>query len=200
MKKGKALNVFFVCGILCIVSAVVLTVYNFYTDYSAGEESQKVLGEFYKKTEDNDETNEVPAYILNPNMEMPIFKVDNNDYVGILSIPALDLEVPVMSDWSYSKFKVAPCRYSGSAYKEGFVIAAHNYRKHFGRLKKLSIGDEIIFTDADGNAFRYEVASLETLMPTDIEVMISDEWDLSLFTCTVGGRARVTVRCVKADN
>ena len=36
---------------------------------------------------------------------------------------------------------------------------------------------------------------METLMPTAVEEMESGDWDLTLFTCTVGGRTRVAVRC-----
>ena len=51
----------------------------------------------------------------------------------------------------------------------------------------------------DGNVFRYEVVELETLMPTAIEEMTSGDWDLTLFTCTIGGGSRVTVRCELAE-
>ena len=51
--------------------------------------------------------------------------------IGILEIPALDLNL-VISSWSYSSLRLAPCRYSGSAYKGDLVIAAHNYQSHFG--------------------------------------------------------------------
>ena len=147
-------------------------------------------------TEDSAEADLVyPDYVLNPNMDMPAVEVDGHDYIGVLEIPALELELPVMSTWSYPNLKIAPCRYTGSAYLDDMVIAAHNYSQHFGRLKELSGGETVIFTDADGNVFTYEVALVETLMPTDIEEMESGEWDLTLFTCTIGGSSRVTVRC-----
>ena len=66
-------------------------------------------------------------------------------------------------------------------------------------LKDLSQGDEITFTDVDGNMFRYEVIELETLSPFAIAEMTGGNWDLTLFTCTVGGQYRVTVRCVLAN-
>ena len=40
---------------------------------------------------------------------------------------------------------------------------------------------------------------LETLSPFAIEEMTGGNWDLTLFTCTVGGQYRVTVRCVLAN-
>ena len=44
---------------------------------------------------------EISDYLLNPNMEMPEVEIDGNDYIGTLSIPALELSLPVMSQWSY---------------------------------------------------------------------------------------------------
>ena len=137
----------------------------------------------------------IPDYQLNPDMEMPKVKIQGNDYIGTLDIPALGLSLPVMGEWSYPKLKVAPCRYSGSAYQGEFVIAAHNYSRHFGRLNQLQAGDQVNFTDIDGNTFEYEAVEIQELEPTAIEEMTDSGWDLSLFTCTLGGQTRLTVRC-----
>ena len=75
------------------------------------------------------------------------------------------------------------------------VIAAHNYRRHFGKLKTLKPGNSVSFTDIDGNEFEYEVTEVQILKPRDVEDITQSEADLTLFTCTVGGRTRVTVRC-----
>lgn len=132
-------------------------------------------------------------------MEMPTLEIDGRAYIGTLDIPALGLFLPVLSEWSYPNLKLAPCRYTGSAYQDSLVIAAHNYTRHFGRLKSLTTGDAVVFTDADGNAFSYRVSGVELLSPTAIEALEAGEWALSLFTCTVGGQSRVVVRCVPED-
>ena len=54
-------------------------------------------------------------------------------------------------------------------------------------------------TDADGNLFRYEIAGLETLSPTAVSEMTASGWELTLFTCTLGGQARLAVRCTLLD-
>ena len=126
---------------------------------------------------------------------MPAVEEDGGDYIGVLELPLLGLELPVMESWSYPDLRVAPCRYSGSAYQDDMVVAAHNYKSHFGCLKELRLGDEVRFTDMEGNVFRYAVADLETLGKYDVEKMTSGDWDLTLFTCTYGGKSRVTVRC-----
>jgi len=139
----------------------------------------------------------LPSYVLNPQIKMPVKEKDGQAYIGVLEIPSLDLMLPVISEWNYARLKKAPCRYAGSAYTDDLVIAAHNYKTHFGNLKRLNEGDSVTFTDAEGNRFEYKVVLTETLMPRDVDEMKSGEFDLSLFTCTVGGSYRVTVRCDK---
>lgn len=106
---------------------------------------------------------------------------------------------PQAQIFPYPNLRTAPCRYDGSAYDEYFVIAAHNYRTHFGRLADLTAGSEVRFTDVENNVFIYQVECIEILEPTDIEEMVSDHWDMTLFTCTYGGQARVAVRCLKTS-
>ena len=61
----------------------------------------------------------------------------------------------------------------------------------------LAVGDPVEFTDVDGNRFRYTVTDLEQLLPGQTVDMVgySEDWDLTLFTCTISGRQRLTVRC-----
>lgn len=115
----------------------------------------------------------------------------------IWPIPVLELELPVLSDWSYEKLREAPCQYYGTCHEPDFVIAAHNYPGHYGRLNELRSGDVILFTDLTGAVCTYEVVLLETLPPTATKEMITSGFDLSLYTCTPGGGSRVTVRCSK---
>lgn len=122
-------------------------------------------------------------------------RIDDREYIGVLSIPALGRELPVISSWDYPGLRVAPCRYTGSAYTDDLVIATHNYASHFGRLRELSQGDSIRFTDTDGNVFDYVVSELEILEPYAVSQMTEGDWDLTLFTCTPGGQYRVTLRC-----
>jgi sortase A len=121
--------------------------------------------------------------------------VNGYDSIGILSIPVLELELPILADWSYAKLKKAPCHYYGTYYEPNFVIAGHNYKTHFRKLSQLQEGDLVIFTDATGAPHYYEVVLLETMQKEATAEMITSGFDLSLYTCTPGGASRVTVRC-----
>lgn len=121
--------------------------------------------------------------------------IDGYAYIGYLTLPKLGLELPVMADWDYTRLRIAPCRYTGSTKSDDLVIMAHNYASHFGGLSTLSEGDSVYFTDMDGITGSYQVTALDVLNSTAVEEMTAGGYDLTLFTCTYGGKSRVTVRC-----
>lgn len=128
--------------------------------------------------------------------------VDGNEYIGVVEIPSLEIRLPVLRDWSKSLLRISPCRYVGCSKNDTLIIAAHNYNSHFGRLFSLNIGDRILFTDVNGFVYQYEVAYTDTIPGNDVESMLASyngEWDLTLFTCTLGGQNRVAVRAVRIE-
>ena len=202
MKRKKKGTWLMTGGLLLIAAALFLTCFNLWDERratnSAGEalrELEAVRPEEAEATEPGEA--EIPAYLLDPGREMPAVEVDGGRYIGVLEVPSLGLELPVMETWSYPNLRAAPCRYSGSAYQDDMIVAAHNYKTHFGQLKELRPGDEVRFTDTEGNVFRYAVAELETLGKYDVAEMAAGDWDLTLFTCTYGGQSRVTARCLR---
>ena len=199
-------------GLLLIAAALFLVSYNLYDELRAEQSARQAVTQLdaYLPAEAapeapsdsagdreplvSDERTVIPDYVLSPNMEMPVETINGIDFIGVLRIQALELELPIISEWNYPNLKTAPCRYSGSAYLNNLIICGHNYTSHFGTLKNLWEGDIATFTDMDGNVFIYKMVERETLNPTDIEGMESGNWDLTLFTCTVGGQSRVTIR------
>ena len=197
---GKRLGICCILlGICCLIAAVGLIVYNHWQADYAQDTSMDLLQDLRENITDHVEketTSEETAAIPG---EMPTTQVEGYDCIGFLSIPVLELELPVLSDWSYEKLKIAPCHYFGSCLEKDFVIAAHNYPSHFGRLSVLQPKDLVLFTDISGTVHCYEVVLLETLSGSATEEMITSGFDLSLYTCTPGGSNRVTVRCRRVN-
>lgn len=203
-KRGKLCTAL---GLLLLLAALGLTAYNLWLDARASMSVDVVLERLTPTLSSRQselpplssgealEEAFVPDYVLNPEMAMPEETIDGRNYIGVLDIPALELSLPIISEWSYDALQTAPCRYSGSAYLDNLVIAGHNYRSHFASLPQLQPGDAVTFTDMDGTVFRYKVDSLETLSPYAISDMTSGGWPLTLFTCTVGGQSRLAIRC-----
>ena len=198
MRKGFGICCI-VLGICCLVASAGFIVYNRWEAENAQNVSKDLLQnvrenmqEFTREEISQDASMEIPVDVPR---EMLTTQVNGYDCIGVLSIPALELELPVLTDWDYVKLRMAPCHYFGSCYEKNFVIAAHNYRSHFGRLSELQPKDLVLFTDVSGTVHGYEVVLLETLPGIATEEMITSGFDLSLYTCTPGGASRVTVRC-----
>lgn len=128
--------------------------------------------------------------------------IGNAAYCGYLTLPSLNLELPVMSSWSYPNLRLAPCRYSGNAQTNDLIIMAHNYSSHFGRIGELTTGSQFSFTDTNGITHPYTVSFIEVIEGQNVEQMFSGQsvdWDLTLYTCTLSGQSRVTIRADRLD-
>ena len=201
--KGKAGLALLCFGAVLLIAALALYQNNQHEALEAEVASQEVMtqlvevitSEKIKPPLPDEEPS--PAYVEDTTMET--VEIDGYRYVGFLTIPDLGVELPVMEEWDYDRLRIAPCRYSGTLLGGDLVIAAHNYERHFGHLRQLSIGSEVIFTDVNGNSTCFSVAELEILQPTEIEYMTSADYDLTLFTCTYGGATRFTARCVREN-
>ena len=204
MSKRCVGMVMTIIGISAVAAGLGLSGYNLWDDYRAGIQADIALDAVVRYREEREEavaedlngTQETQSELV-PDFEreMQVLELDGHRYIGTVSIPAIDVALPVQGDWSPDLLKTSPCRYMGSPYRGDLIICAHNYDNHFGRLKNLLPGDEVIFTDMAGNEFCYTVMELDTLAGTAMEEMESGTWDLTLFTCTLGGQSRVAVRC-----
>ena len=201
-------------GAALILSALVLLLHNRYADARAGREAETLLagveaaissqtaaeqgktrprGQETRPTGEENGTEPTIAEALDP--EMPVAMLEGYGYVGYVEIPALGLKLPVMSDWDYTRLEIAPCRQFGSSRRDDLVIAAHNFESHFGRLKEMSLGNTVTFTDMAGIVNTYRAEMIETLSPKDVEAVQNSGYDLVLYTCTRDGQERVAVFC-----
>lgn len=199
--KNKA-KIFTWIGKVCLLFALLLHLYNIYDNMNQDQNQKQILEQYLQKNNRQQDTSliQIPDYLLNPEMEMPevsLPELEEAGCIGILEIPSINIKLPVLSTWSYSLLKKAPCRYTGSIYLDNMVIAAHNSEAHFKKISNLQEGDIVTFTDAVGNVFTYSVAGIELLQPDEVDNMTNGQWPLTLFTCTYGGASRVTVRCEK---
>ena len=191
-------------GTILILSAVALILYNAYENRSAKIASNAILAELKRSIDSKSGSEDAKTGLSNvddtdASAEMPIIEINGYGYIGYLTIPVLDLSLPIMAEWDYTRLKIAPCRQFGTVAGNDLVIAGHNYLSHFGNLKTLQVGDALYFTDAAGKVVHYEVSAMEILQPTQVKEIKNSMWDLTLYTCTYGGRERVVIRCKKTS-
>ena len=205
-KKTKG-NLLITLGILLIAAAIGLAGYNLWDAGRAQKAAEEITGQLISEIESKVEDGKTAAPYIDPNTPMPVEVIDGYEYIGVLEIPSEGLSLPVMKEWDYTRLKISPCRFTGSYYSDDLVICAHNYMRHLGPLLQIGIGEDIYFTNVDGLSIRYIVTNRETVEPTAVEQMIENtsnsetsllDWDLTLFTCNLGGQTRCAVRCSRA--
>lgn len=200
----KRAVIFIVIGFIMLASAAALLLFDEKEGYDAAEISEEIL-----ETLENDMLSDMKEGYSEPNGSqaveasngtVPSRIVNGVNVIGVISVPSVGIEVPVAADWSYKNLKKSACRYSGSADTGGFIVLAHNYRRHFGNLTNSSIGDEVQFMDVNGVLYRYRITKKETLGKYELDALTETDDDLTLFTCTPGGAKRVTIRCEKVTD
>ncbi len=160
-KKGKIITVL---GVLLIAAALGLSAYNVWIAQKAGETSSAVLDSI-----DLSETLAPPWYT---DREMPVLTKDGVDYIGVLTIPDLNLQLPVAADWSYDQLINSPCRYNGNYFMNDMVVCAHNYTTHFGKLISCDLGIDVYFQNVEGYVFKYVISDRKTVQPNGVLEMI----------------------------
>ena len=197
MKKKTQGNILIILGLLCFIGAGLYYLHNAMEARRAYESSmaaKAALLETIMSTHEQD---------LDPDIshkQMETAEVDGIRYIGLIEIPDLEISLPVVEFWSEDLLKTAPCRFSGSYYRNNLVICAHSYVTHFRPLRWISMGTDVYFTTVTGDVYHYIVTNSETVYPDELAKMIGEDqetvdWDLTLFTCTADLQARCTVRC-----
>ena len=199
--KRKLSGILIGLGVLMIFGAAGLLLFNRQESERMASFSARVLPELSDYMEAARETATAPPLVPAPDRplpEMPTAEIDGHSFVGVLTIPAIDYEIPVLADCSDALLQLGACRFHGSTYGGNLVICAHNYNRLYETLTELRPGDTVWFSDMDGLTWSYEVSDLETLGPDMVDPMNNSGYELTFFTCTYGGQARLTLRCVRS--
>lgn len=115
-----------------------------------------------------------------------------NDVVGIISIPKMDVELPIYLGASQENMKSGAVLLGQTSFPLGennsnSVIAAHRGWKGipmFREIEKLSLGDNVTIQNF-WETLTYEVTEIRVIMPEDVnEILIQDNRNMvTLLTC-----------------
>ncbi len=211
MTNKKCGRVLIAAGALVLCAAVSLVAYNRYTDKKAGEAAEKTAAVIREHIEssrkqltydtESESGSEAQQDITYEDEEPEALDIDGELYIGLLEIPKLGLELPVTKGWDYNKMAHALCQYSGDVRHNDLIICGHNYTSYLIDVDQLAVGDEMIFTEINGRKHSYTVGWFELLGGLEGEKLDAktEDWDLTVFTCTWSGYSRVIVRCIGSD-
>lgn len=178
-----------ILGILCVLLSITLYIKNKYQELDTGKKSKEILDIIETKINVNDKEE------IKTNTEDLVLNISGYDYIGVISIPSLNIKLPIMRETDYDRLAISPCKYYGNITTNDLVLCAHDYVNQFGKISNLKEDDIVIITDVLGNNYVYKVVLTEELNPTDITNMIDSPFDLTLYTCSYGALKRITVRC-----
>ncbi len=190
-------------GIILIILAVVIAVYNYYCNARAAENIQSIISSIETITPSDNvilqvqkQSKKIPD--SGKYSELPSLEINGSFYIGILKISSLNLVLPVLSNYSAKNLDIAPCRCNNSNKynnSKNLIIEGRNYASHFGQLGSLTAGDQIIFTDSLGKIYNYEVSKLSTVSKHEKVKNLAGDRELVLFCDVDFGFRRLAVFC-----
>ena len=192
MKKSEKFNVRKICiliGVCLLVVAVIVPVLWQLCIHSYSVKSASYVNSIKSRIP------EPEGAVLEERRDnsMPVLSVDNVDFAGIIEMSGYDASFPVCDDWgSVTEF---PCRFSGSIYDRSIIIGATSQKGQFDFYRDISVGDDLSFTDMEGNCFSYAVKSLRYEKNADRDAMTREDADLTLFIKNTYGFEYLIVFC-----
>lgn len=142
------------------------------------------------------------------NVAIPILykSSDGTEYyvIGVIKIPKLNIEYPILSEWNYELLKNATCKYSDTNPNEvgNCCIIGHNYNNNsfFSKLSTLEIMDIIQITDTSGRTIDYAVYDQYVVDPYDKECTSQNtngKKEITLITCYNNGKQRTVIKATE---
>ena len=191
-----------VAGLL-IAAGIAIMAVPFFWRATGEKQTEQLISEFEQTLEDDyDEETDVEEEQTSISKEDEAI-LKEGGVIGIIEIPGLDIRYPVM-EGTTSKVLNAGIGHieetAGIGESGNCVLCGHNgsrYGTFFTPLSQISIGDEVMITDKNGQKHIYEVTETDVVNPYDNSIKTQgDEKELTLFTCSQKGTMRFVVRCI----
>ena len=129
--------------------------------------------------------------------KMPILSIDGTNFVGILEIPRYGSSLPVCADWeSVSK---QPCCLSGSIYDGTMQIGGTTQKGQYDFYREISVGDNVYFTDMEGNRYAYAVSNIRYEKHADQDTLGREQAALTLFIKNIYAFEYIIIFCNPLD-
>lgn len=121
--------------------------------------------------------------------------------IGVINIPSINVNYPILSTYTDELLKIAPCRFHGPNPNEvgNLCIAGHNYKnsKFFSKVPNLQLGDKIEITDLSGRMLTYTIYDKFIVNPDELECtsqLTNGNKEITLITCTNDNKQRHIIK------
>ena len=184
----------FILGAVFLIIAGGMAYSTFMEGKTAQDNAMDLLVRFEQKTERQTSTD--PKSTINTTLGFA------PKTIAVLNIDAINLNLPVLSEWSYELLDISVCKYEGANPNEpgNFIIIGHNFLNgaHFGNLYLVKYGDIVDITDLTGREEHYVVYEILLIKPDETDKLSTDEEStVTLVTCDYTGDMRLIIKCKK---
>lgn len=191
--KNKKLLFYKILLIILLIAIVVVGILAFqkYKEQNEYEEMSSQVVEVFNQAEQK--VDEAGLSIV----EFKGYKV-----IGIIKIPKIKLEYPILEQTTKASMLVSISRFwGGDINSYGNVsLAGHNNRvtlTMFGKNKYLEIGDSIFLTDLNNQTIEYKIYQKFTTDPNDVSILETKDKtirEVTLITCSKGHENRLILK------
>lgn len=160
------------------------------------EDKNKQIVQNFKESLSNIDQNNQTNSNNNINLEFENCKV-----IGIIKIPKINLEYPILEKTTQETMKKSISRFWGGDINSfgNVSLAGHNNYNGtmFGKNKKLEIGDIVELTDLSNTTIQYEIKEIFKTDPNDVTILQdtnSEIREVTLITCSNGRAERLIIK------
>lgn len=197
MKKRILDVILWIIGIVIIVTIILIA-----TKYIENFENEKEMTNIVEQIKSTDvelpNNNEIDIETNNTEAEV---EIDGYKVLGIIRIPKIDLEYPILNETNKTSMKKSITKFWGPNLNKvgNLTLAGHNNKDGtmFGKVKKLNIGDIIEIEDLYKNTVKYEIFDMYVINPNDVscvESVDANTKEVTLITCTNGNKNRLITK------
>lgn len=189
---NKNLIVYKIFLIMLIIAGIIIFAIIFrkqYNDQVYDKENDEVTKNFHELQEAQ-------------NQEQPIeLQMQGHKVIGIINIPAIDLEYPIIDKTTKETMRISISKFSGGEINEigNVALAGHNNYSGtmFGKNKNLKIKDKMYLTDLTRRTIEYEIYNIFVTDPNDTSILETEDKtkrELTLITCKNGRSERLIIK------
>ncbi len=201
MKKNRKILFYRVLLILLIIAAVTIGGVIFhkqYEDQVYEKENKELVIVFHEEISKVDNENSKNDKKGKKKIDL---KYKGQKVIGLIEIPAIDLEYPILEKTTKLAMATSISRYYGGEINElgNVSLAGHNNYSGtmFGRNKNLKKGDKVLLTDLTGKTLEYEIYDIFVTHPDDTKVLETKDKtirEVTLITCKNGRSERLIIK------
>lgn len=191
--RNKRYQLLKILGIFLFLLGILYNIYNHYQKNKKDIIDNYRIEEFFEIKEDETQTEEL-------SVETPIINEENDNYIGILEIPKINLKKGVVDKTSSSNnvnkniYTLKETTLPDEQINSHIILASHSgnsYVSFFKDLSKLEMKDNIYFY-YKGVKYIYEISNkYEVEKIGTISLKINNRSDITLITCISGTNKQV---------